>query len=244
MENLQNRINEYALRSKDRNIFVYSDFLSENQLAEVDLHYLATEVNSFGGTSFSSRKILRFGNANCYGKENYPITILEIKPIMAKFAEEITHRDCLGAIMNLGITREKVGDIFVNGKVCFVVLMDSISDFVADNLKKIKRNIVKCQVAFEIPNEFAPKFKVVKVSVSSNRVDSIIAKLYNLSRETSLELFREKKISANGKILENNSKTLEENDTISVRGFGKFRFISTGGQSKKGKTYIEIAQFI
>lgn len=39
------------------------------------------------------------------------VACLEIRPLQDKFADDLTHRDFLGALMHLGIEREQVGDI-------------------------------------------------------------------------------------------------------------------------------------
>ena len=45
----------------------------------------------------------------------YPVSALEIT---YRKADKLTHRDFLGALMNLGIERECLGDILVEGSSC------------------------------------------------------------------------------------------------------------------------------
>lgn len=243
MSETKKRLADLASQSYAKNIYTFSDFLSESQLAELEFFKLQTEKAEFGGCEFASRKMLRFGS-DCFGSEEFPITILHIFPKSKKFAVEISHRDILGAVMSLGIVREKVGDIFTDSKDAYVVCESKIAKYICENLESVARNTVEIAIATEIPNSFMPKTQTVKISVSTARVDSVICKLYNLSREGVLELFQTLKVSLNSKSCENNSKVLKSGDVVSIRGFGKFKFIGESGVSKKGKTYCEIEKFI
>ena len=74
--------------------------------------------------------------------------------------------------------------------------------------------------------------------MSSIRLDSIVAKLYHLSRNQSLDLFRKKLILVNGRIMENNSGSPKDGDVIAVRGYGKFIFRNIQYDTRKGKQAI------
>lgn len=47
----------------------------------------------------------------------YPIDCLRIEPKALKFSEELSHRDYLGALLNLGVDRSVIGDIVVQKKL-------------------------------------------------------------------------------------------------------------------------------
>ena len=57
-----------------------------------------------------------------YYDYGYPMQALKICPVNKRFAEDLTHRDYLGAIMNLGTSRTKIGDIIQtdDGAIVFV----------------------------------------------------------------------------------------------------------------------------
>ena len=63
----------------------------------------------------------------------------------------------------------------------------------------------------------------------------MVAKIYNLSRSQSLELFRGKKIYVNGRLNENNSYVMKSGDIVSVRGHGRFVYYGADHETKKGK---------
>ncbi len=240
---MKNRLADLASQSYVKNIFTFSDFLSESQIAESEFVKFDAPKIAFGGCDFATRKMLRFG-IDCYGSGEFPIEILKISPKSAKFGCEISHRDVLGAVMNLGIAREKVGDIFCENSTAYVAIERVIARHVAQNLERVGRNSVKVETAFEIPDSFQPKTESVKISIASPRLDSIICKVFNLSRDGVLELFATQKVSLDSKTIENNSKNLSGGETISVRGFGKFKFVGEIGVSKKGKKWAVVEKYV
>ena len=93
----------------------------------------------------------------------------------------------------------------------------------------------------EEDGEFVQKEKEEMVVLSSSeRIDGVIAKVYNFSRSQSVELFRGKRIYVNSRLCENNSYQLKTGDTVSVRGYGKFVYNGVGYQTKKGKLSVKV----
>ena len=73
------------------------------------------------------------------------------------------------------------------------------------------------------------------IQVSSQRIDAVIARVYNLSRQEALDLFPAGLVFLNGRSCSENAKQLSAKDVISVRGKGKFEFSQELNLSKKGK---------
>lgn len=238
-EILQNRIKDLADRCYKNSMYTFTDFLS---MADISAFYqIEREVNfvnfsMWGGTEDAERKVLRFGSMEQLGyEEDYPVTALQIKPLIAKFSDNLSHRDILGALMNLGIERSVLGDIYLNGNVAYVFCLDNIAEYICDNLSKVKHTSVMCSVIDNVPELFGGEKVEKTIQIQSERIDAIISKVYNLSRSQSIPLFPEKKIFVNGRQCENNSYSCKAGDVITVRGLGRFDYIGVGGVSKKGK---------
>ena len=198
-------------------------------------------VTVFGGTADCERVMLRCGDEELCGyEEPFPIACVEIAPLIEKFGEELNHRDYLGALMNLGIERATLGDIVINGKRAFLFCAEKMSSYIIAELDKVRHTNVRCAPAKEIPKSTVTRLERKAVQVSTARADSIIAKLYNLSRSESVELFRAKKVFVNGRLNENNSGQLKAGDKVSVRGFGRFAFAGVSGETRKGKLNVEV----
>ena len=242
---LQKRFAELAKRSYTQNMFTFTDFLS---LPELDLFYQNEPqlkfagVTVFGGTDGADRKVIRFGNPEELGyEEPFPIVCIGIEPLIEKFGENLNHRDYLGALMNLGIERENLGDIFIKGKNGYVFCLERIADFIMENLTQVRHTHVKLRI-LETMEEFVQKeVEEMVVLSASERIDGVIAKVYNLSRSQVIELFREHKVFCDGYLLENNSGQLKEGNRVSVRGYGRFKYLGIGRTTVKGKLMIDIS---
>lgn len=79
-------------------------------------------ITLYGGREEAERKILRFGSEAELGYEQpFPICCIRIRPLSAKFADKLSHRDYLGALMNLGIERSTMA-IFCRERAKLFVL--------------------------------------------------------------------------------------------------------------------------
>lgn len=238
-ELIKNRIRDLADRSFNNNQYTFTDFLS---MAEASIYYSNIQEFNFvkgtlwGGNDICERKILRFGCEDQLGYSmEFPIKILCIKPLMAKFSDLLTHRDILGALMNLGIERSVLGDIYIIKNIAYVFCLDSISDYICENLSKVKHTSVLCVEVDNTP-ELVVGEKLEKcIQIQSERIDAVIAKVYNLSRSQSIPLFAERRVFVNGRLCENNSYSVKVGDMITVRGNGRFEYVGVEGISKKGK---------
>lgn len=241
-QQLRNRLKELADKSFQQNMFTFTGFLG---LSEQDVFWrMESELRHAGctmsgGIDGADRQIVRFGNTEDLGYEvPFPIVCIHIKPLVAKFADHLTHRDFLGALMNLGIERSVIGDIKVGNKEAYLFCLDSIAEHICSNLDQVKHTHVSCSISEDcgaVPPEVP---EICSVQVSSLRVDAVIAKIYNKSRNECLELFRTGKVFVNGRLCENNSKILKAGETVNARGYGKFVLNGELRETRKGKLSI------
>lgn len=237
-EILKKRFRELYNRSQNRGIYVYSDFLNayEQSLLEEEIRFGYT-LN--GGYDDAERKLACFGNENDFGYEpSPPLKTICISPLSEKFADDLNHRDFLGSLMGLGIKRETLGDILISKNKGYLICLDTIAQYIIDNLFKVRHTSVRCEICNEIPLEDLPQPQEKMVIVSSLRLDGIISAVYNLSRSKSSALIDAEKVFINGKLIKNNSAPLKEDDVISVRGKGRFKFKEISGDTRKGRIRI------
>jgi RNA-binding protein YlmH len=242
------RLAELANKSYNNSQYIFTGFLS---MAELGIYYSMERELSFapitlwGGTNDCERMMLRFGSEELCGyEEAFPISCVEISPLIEKFGEELTHRDYLGALMNLGIDRSTLGDIIIIGKNAYLFCTDKMAPYIVATLDKVRHTSVKCELTHNVPPSTVTRLERKTLQVSTARTDSIIAKLYKMSRSESVELFRAKKVFVNGRLNENNSGQLKPDDKVSVRGFGRFKFIGVSSETRKGKLNVEVDVFV
>ena len=244
---LQKRLIELSKVAYQRNIVTFSDFLNLNELNILHTtpkQDLFSCYETFGGYECSERQMVAFlPDALCYEK-NYPITTLKITPLQKKFSEKLSHRDYLGALLNLGIERCKLGDILVEDDSAILFAHKSMEGFLIQELGRIKHTSVLITVEDMQQFSYQPKISEIKGTVSSLRLDSLLSLAFASSRTKLVTYIENGKVFVNGKLITSNGYQIKENDIVSVRGLGRFQFKETISQTKKGRYYVTIYLYI
>lgn len=239
------RFMELAERARQNGIYTYSSFHSARTASLAYEVSDEQEVRMWGGTQDCERVVTRFGDPNEVAyDEPFPIRILYVRPKQEKFADKLTHRDYLGAILNLGIERDVIGDILVSDQAAYIFVLEEIADYICSELDRIKHTAVICCITEKVPGDCLPKLCEENITVSSPRLDAIIAKVYHISRSEALKLFVSEKITLNGRLCKNPEILLKDNSKISVRGYGKLEYRGEEHATKKGKTGITIWRYV
>ena len=102
-------------------------------------------IELYGGMDGAERCMGRFGDPEEFGyEEPFPICAVKIEPLAEKFAENFSHRDFMGAILNLGIDRSTIGDICLEGKCAYVFCTSAMSVFLQETLEQVRHTKVRC----------------------------------------------------------------------------------------------------
>ena len=247
-ELLKKRFEEKAKRAYNAGIYTFTEFLDMHE--QEIFHSVSNQLSYihftlWGGKPGCERQMVRFGDEETMGYvQNYPISCVKISPLNMKFADKLSHRDFLGALMNLGIERDRLGDIVICDSVAFLFCLESIAPFIADNLTQVKHTSVKCEITEYVESDITEEKKILTIQVSSPRLDAVISKSYNLSRGESAQNIIAQRVFVNGRLCENVSHALKEGDIISFRGKGRLTVLAFKGMSKKGKNIIEIEKSV
>lgn len=238
-ELLKKRFRELADQAWQRGSYTFTGFLGLSELSafyEMEREISFVPHSVFGGSEDAERAMIRFGSEEAFGyAESFPIVCVRIRPLQQKFADQLNHRDFLGALMNLGIDRSTLGDIVVRDNEGYLFCTEAIAPFIVENVSRIKHTSVLCEMTQEPPKQRQEDLKEFTIQIPSERIDGVLAKVYHLSRSDSAELFRQKKVFVNGRLCENSSRLLKPEDRVSARGYGKFIYTGQQSISKKGK---------
>ncbi len=237
MDGIEKRFTELADRAEDWCVAQFSEFLNMEEQSVLSSLRLRTPCTLWGGYENAERRIAAFGGADT---SDFPIAVIKAQPLNSKFADRLSHRDFLGSLMGLGIKREVLGDIVICDNTGYIFCLETIAEYVLQNLGKVKHTSVKCSVVSALPEEAQAKPEEKRVNVASERLDVLAAGVYNLSRSQVKELFAARKIFVNSSLCENFSFVPKENDVISVRGYGRFVYLGVCGSTKKGRLVAEI----
>lgn len=242
-ELFKKRLNELANIAYHRGICTYSDFLNLNEL---NLLYSNLKERAFinhtlwGGYAEAERRVVCFYEDDSFPNINWPISCLLVSPLNEKFSDTLTHRDYLGAILNLGIERSRIGDIVLQDKNAYLFCHKDITDFLISELTRIKHTSVQVtEVSGEKVSANLNRTEVTG-TVTSIRLDALLSVAFHSSRSSLSGLIGNGKVFVNGKLITSNSFVPKEQDIISVRGMGRFQYISGGTQTKKNKYKVTL----
>ncbi|MDO4265815.1 MAG: YlmH/Sll1252 family protein [Eubacteriales bacterium] len=172
------------------------------------------------------------------------LACIRIRARSEKFADALTHRDYLGALMNLGIERDQTGDILVDGTEAWIFCTTGVAGLITDELTRVRHTAVECERVSPAECSLFPKFEAMSVNVASERLDALVSAVFKLSRGVSAELIAAEKVFADGRILRQSGASLKEGMRISVRGYGKFIYDGMEHETKKGRLYVKVRKFV
>ena len=229
----------------DRHTVESTDFMDpyERRLARSIINrFNEISYEELGGLEEAERKIiLLYPDYYEYNEMDIHIRSLAIEGDIGK----LSHRDFLGALLNLGINREKIGDILINKEQVQLVVKEDILDFILISLERVANKRVKAK---EIPLKDLSmgtiNYKDVVITISSLRLDALISGVWNLSRTDSQKLIESDRVKVNWEPIRRVSKDINEGDIISVKGYGRFILNSIKGVSRKGRVRVEIRLLI
>ena len=152
--------------------------------------------------------------------------------------ETITHRDVLGSIMALGVSREVIGDIHLVNDEIHIEVVKQMCLYIKE-LRQIKRNDVHFEQSQDKPVLPDLATETISISLDSLRIDAIIAKAFLINREDVKTLVNQDKVKNNFVLVQKHTTICKPCDIISVRGFGRVVILEILGTSKKQKTRVK-----
>lgn len=206
----------------------------------------------YGGSEETDRQMLFFLPSYMSAEElicgiesgEGALTCIKISAVRAGFAEPPSHRDYLGSLMNLGIGREQIGDIFCRENEAYVFAAADIAPFICRELTRVRHTTVITQI---IPPAQCPVLVNTREesgSSSSERIDSLVALVFHLSRSKAQKLIEQEKVFLEGRVITSASYQPSSGERISVRGLGKFRYLGADGRTRKGRLIVRFERYI
>ena len=147
---LAGRIRDLAQRTREREYMTHTGFLTPAEQA-LALQFLrepsmaGTKYMLKGGYPEADRRLIVFLPDRT--EEDDPeadsvIACLRVQPRNARFTDHPGHRDYLGALMNLGITREVTGDILVGEDGAFLFVLSELAEMIGRELTQVRHTSV------------------------------------------------------------------------------------------------------
>lgn len=236
------RVLDFVVKTLKDHTLTYTDFLEPDLLEEAkiiieDFDQLSYSIE--GGFDNAERNIIAIypWYYDYDGLADSPLRAIKI----TQHVEDIKHSQVLGSILGLGLVREKIGDIgFFDDKI-LVCILKEVEDYILDNLRQIHHYYVDVsQFSVEDLGSIEENLTERSLIVPSKRLDAVVSELYNISRSKTKALIEDKRAKLNYKVEIKSHTELQEEDLVSIRGFGRFKIKSFDGKTRKDKLRLTI----
>lgn len=241
------RILDRMRRAENRSIPCASQFLSPalRAAAEPLLAACGHPKHLFHGGYMGAERTICVFLPDWLEEEDW-IASDELGAVEAAFPPDadLSHRDILGGLMGIGLTREKAGDILMGeGRAQIVCLREAVpillSQFSMAGRYRLKLQEVSLTELAPAPAEV----KLVRDTVATLRLDAVLAAGFSMARGKASTLISSGRVSLNHRECLKGDREVKEGDVLTCKGFGKCVLKSVGGQSRKGRTVIEIERY-
>ncbi|MEI6286420.1 MAG: YlmH/Sll1252 family protein [Bacillota bacterium] len=230
--------------------FRISEFLdpAAMEIAEtVAAHYDKISLRADGGYQGAERERAIFSHVDFAAADMVDTEIVAIGIKWDKRHYSLNHRDVLGGLLALGMKREMMGDIVVPaGDYQAIVFFEkNIAKFTLLQAERIGGAVVELsQVENTDSLQKEERVKDIRATVASLRLDILAAAGFGLSRTKMAEEIEAQRVKVNWKENDSPAAHLKQGDIVSMRGRGRMEVVTVGGQTKKGRTVVELKRYI
>ena len=163
---------------------------------------------------------------------DFELQLIEID-YPTKFTE-LHHRQILGTLIGTGLVRSSFGDVLNEGMRWQVVVSHSLTDYLRQQVGQIGKIHVKMK-----PVE--PDWEAMTDTVSSMRLDAVIAAGFNYSRNRAKQLIEHGDARVNWETEMRPDYPLVAHDLLSVRHAGRIRIDEIQGTTRKNKIRVAMS---
>ncbi len=172
------------------------------------------------------------------------IVVLSVSSVDRTLAE-LDHGDYMGAILGLGMKRDRIGDIHVHEDGCHALVAQEIADYMDVHLRQVHRVQVLTELLpLERLRTAQQQLEEMSFTVASMRLDGICSDVYRISRAKIVDPIRAGRCRVNWKQTEDPSQQLKAGDVVSIQGLGRFKLLEVDGITKKGRIRVRAGKFI
>lgn len=207
-----------------------SEFLNmiEKVWIEKGLEYLRIPYHTYCPNDVCERFVIYFGKF-----QNF-VSFYQIPNI------SVRHSDVLGTLFVCGFTYSMIGDIFILENQALLTNLTKYNTVLEESFTMIGIRKIQLRKIDELP--YIPKkFQDLYWTVSSTRVDLVVAKILGKSRKNANEYMKEKQVLINYQPAFKNV-SLKQNDILSIQNSGKYKICQITPM-KNGKFRLLIQKY-
>lgn len=238
-------IEDKIRQCQDQNIVTNTGFLDGRQCALVLQTFKGVRYTLWGGFDDAERRVMVIlpDYVEALNDDYDPLALIRVKA--PKAARPLDHRDYLGSLVGLKISRDVIGDIIVSPNGADIVVLKSIAEFLLANYSQAGHTPLECEILpIDQIDIGVPTIKEKKDTVASLRLDNVVAAIFNFSRTKAQEAVKSGLVYLNNQQCLKPDKDVAEGDKVVLRGRGKAILKEVGGHTKKNRIYITIDQYV
>lgn len=215
-------------------------FITESIVRNSDL-----VIASEGGFPDAERKrVLIYPDYYTPSEDDFQISFYQVQ-YPQKFVN-MKHSQLLGSLLSLGIDRSRFGDIRITEEAVQFAVTAEVSEYIHVNFTQVGKVKVSVQPVLnaddviDVQEEWTEEMHII----SSLRLDTVVASLAKCSRAKASSLIKGEKVKVNWAIIDQQAFEVEEQDILSVRGFGRYKIIGIEGRTRKDKIRVVIGALV
>jgi RNA-binding protein YlmH len=205
-------------------------------------HMKTVTARAWGGYHEAERIKIAFVRLDYEGPVDFGMSLLSVS--WDGRYRLIGHRDVLGPLMGLGIERDVLGDILMQGPGAQIIVDKPMVPWLMQNFTRVAMVPVHIE---EIPmEEVKPpvrKAKEIRATVASLRLDAVGAAGFGISRSKMASAINGERVQVNWQDARGPAQEVAPGDVISFRGRGRIEIKEITGKSRKGRTGVLIERY-
>lgn len=235
-----NRLGDYYQEAIDGNIVLtkFLDLEEINQVKSLEKDGLKVYLNGGYEDAERVRAIIQYEHYEKPSFDEYNIKIYHAT--FNKAFSDIGHRNVLGSIMTLGIERNTFGDIFIVDNNIYLFVTSEIDKYLIANIPLINHQNLLFKQVDKISDSHQKTELIKTVNVASMRLDAVLSRCINVSRNEAVEMIEAGMVSINHKLTKAITYKCLENDMISIRKYGRITILENIKTTKKDRLVLKI----
>lgn len=159
--------------------------------------------------------------------------------------EPLKHSEIMGSLYGINVDMDLIGDIVIYNKHYYIIVTNKVYNFILNEFNMVgNKNISLHEVSNLVLNDYVRKYELKELVVPSFRIDNVVSKLINVSRDNLKNKFSDGEVIVNYEICYRRSYILREGDIFSIRRHGKYKFGNVLKNTKKDNYVIRIYRYI
>lgn len=237
---LLSRVEDTVRLCEKRGVPCFLGFLDlhEQAIAQQHLRQFSTDYTFafYGGYTEAERSFLCISPSYyAVSDDDYPFDCIGFT---YRSQKAITHRDVLGTLMSLGITRDSVGDILCGVGLSVAFVRREVVRFVCEQISRIGGEGVTIHIPYDGVLPISNEYEEIRATIASPRLDGVLKALLSCSREQAAAYISRGMVTLNHCVAESISKTIHVDDALSIRGYGRYTIDQIGPETKKGRLLL------